>query len=243
MRRRFLLLGIALLFLVTSNFVTLIASSTHTFAQVAHTSVHIAAPTPTPDSNMTLQMAQQQQANIQIILNIISIMIVVYPILITMAALVLGFFGLRDLNTLKKQGQDLLEDIKKLQEEAAEKGTAIERTQEAIVYFALGDRFSNQNDTRKAIEAYKKAGNLLPNDPQINYVLGRIYSGFGYYEEATKSLEAVLAIEQQYPEAEMELGLAYRRRGDSEQGSDAEATRNQDYEKAIEHLQRAIELR
>src|SRR2546421_10407337 len=35
---------------------------------------------------------------------------------------------------LEKQGQDLLEDIKKLQVEAAEKKAMIERSQEALVY-------------------------------------------------------------------------------------------------------------
>jgi len=188
-------------------------------------------------------MAQQQETSIQTILNIINILIVVYPILITLAALLLGFFGFRGFRSLEKQGQDLLEDIKQLQVEAAEKKATIERTQEALVNLALGDRLSNQNDTRKAIEAYKKVGSLLPNDPQINYVLGRIYSGLGYFEEAIKSLEAALATGQQYPEAEMELGLAYRRRGEYQKGSDAEAKRNQDFEKAIEHLLRAIELR
>lgn len=207
--------------------------------------VHAMLPldTPTPDASATLQVAQQEEANIQTILSIINVLVVVYPVLITLAAVLVGFFGFRGFRTLEKQGQDLLEDIKKLQGEAAEKKAAIEHTQEALVYLALGDRLSNQNDTRKAIEAYKKVGSLLPNDPQINYVLGRIYSGFGYYEEAIKSFEATLAAEPQYPEAEMELGLAYRRRGEYQKGADAEAMRSQDYEKAIEHLRRAIELR
>jgi tetratricopeptide (TPR) repeat protein len=242
MQRRHLLLGITLLFMVSSGFVAII-SSTPAFAHVAHSSLYIANPTPTPDANAILQMAQQEVVNIQIILSIINILTIVYPILLTVAAVGLGFFGLRDLNTLKKQGQDLLEDIKKLQEEAKEKKVEIGSTQQALVYLALGDRFSNQKDTRQAIEAYKKAGNHLPNDPQINYVLGRIYSGFGYYEEAIRSFEAALAIDQQYPEAEKELGLAYRRLGEYRRGTDVEAMRNQDYAKAIEHLQRAIDLR
>jgi tetratricopeptide (TPR) repeat protein len=242
MQRRRLLLGITLLFMVASGCVAIIFS-TPAFAHVAHSSLYIDNPTPTPDANAILQMAQQEENNIQTILSTINILTIVYPILITVAAVVLGFFGLRDLNTLKKQGQDLLEDIKKLQEEAKEKKAEIGSTQQALVYLALGDRFSNQKDTRQAIEAYKKAGNLLPNNPQINYVLGRIYSGFGYYEEAIRSFEAALTIEQQYAEAEKELGLAYRRLGEYRRGADVEAMRNQDYEKAIKHLRRAIELR
>ncbi len=240
--------SIVLLFLVASSFLAIVPG-THVLAQVAHSAVYFASPTPTPtptptpDANMTLQMAQQEETNIQTILSIINVLIVVYPILITLAAVLVGFFGFRGFRTLEEQGQDLLEDIKKLQVEAAEKKGLIERSQEGLVYLALGDRLSNQNDTRKAIEAYKKASSLLPNDPQINYVLGRIYSGFGYYEDAIKSFKAALAVEQQYPEAEMELGLAYRRRGEYQQGADAEVMRSQDYERAIEHLRRAVELR
>jgi tetratricopeptide (TPR) repeat protein len=261
MQRRRLLLGIALLFLVTSGFVAII-SSTPASAHITHSSVYIAT---TPDADTTLQMAQQEEANIQTILSIINILVVVYPILITIAALVLGYFGLRDLRTFRQQGQELLEDIqkqqketlediqkqqeetlkdiKKLQGEAVEKQAEIGRTQQALVYLGLGDRYSNLNDTREAIKVYKKAGDLLPNHPQINHVLGRLYSAFGHYEEAIKSFEAAIAVEEQYPEAEMELGLAYRRRGEYRRGSDADTMRTQDYQKAIEHLQRAIELR
>ena len=41
----------------------------------------------------------------------------------------------------------------------------------------------------------------------------------------------------------MELGLAHRRHGDAQKGPDAEALRNTDYDQAIEHLKRAIDLR
>ncbi len=242
MRRRKLWWSIILLFLVASCFLALIPG-THVLANVAHNAVYLSGPTPTPDASTTLQMAQQEETSIQTILNIINILVVVYPILITLAAALLGFFGFRGFRTLEKQGQDLLEDIKKLQVEAAEKKETIERTQEALVYLALGDRFSNQNETREAIAAYKKAGSLLPSDPQINYVLGRIYSGIGYYDEAIRSFEAALATKPEFPEAEMELGLAYRRRGEYQKGPDAQAKRDQDYEKAIEHLLGATQLR
>lgn len=246
MQRRRLWWSIALLFLVASGVLAII-STTHVLAHVAHNPVDLASPTPTPDANTTLQQEETQIQSIlsiiQVILGYIGILVVVFPLLITGAAVGLGVFGFRGFRALEQQGRDLLEDIKKLQVEAAEKKATIERTQEALVFLALGDRLSNQNDTRKAMEAYKKAGDLLPNDPQINYVLGRIYSGFGYYEEAITSFEATLAVKPQYPEAEMELGLAYRRRGEYRRGSDADALRNQDYQKAVEHLQRALALR
>src|SRR2546423_10440324 len=40
------------------------------------------------------------------------------------------------------------------------------KVQRALTYIALGDRLLNQNEKRKAFEAYEKAGGLLPNDPQ-----------------------------------------------------------------------------
>jgi tetratricopeptide (TPR) repeat protein len=242
MQRRYLWWSIVLLFLLTSSILVIIPG-THVLARSAHASLYVGTPTPTPDASMTLQMAQQEENNIQTILSVINILVVVFPILIAIAGALLGFFGFRGFRELEKQGQELLEDIKKLQGEALEKKVTMERTQEALVYLALGDRLSNQNDTRRAIEVYKKVGSLLPNDPQINYVLGRIYSGFGYYEDAIKSFEASLTAQPEYPEAEKELGLAYRRRGEYQKGSNAEAARNQDYEKAIVHLERAISLR
>src|ERR1051326_4226883 len=264
MQRRYLWWSIALLFLVASSILAIIPG-TYVLAHGAHATLYVGTPTPTPDASSTLQMAQQEENNIQTILSIINILVVVFPILIAVAGALLGYFGFRGLRETEKEGKALLEniknsqqkvledikklqeeareDIKKLKEEAGEKKEMIERTQEALVYLALGDRLSNQNDTRKAIEAYKKAGSLLPGDPQINYVLGRIYSGFGYYEDAIKSFEASLAAQPEYPEAEMELGLAYRRRGEYQKGSDAEARRKQEYEKAIGHLERAISLR
>src|SRR6266571_2936165 len=120
MQRRHLWWSIALLFLVASSFLAIIPG-THVLAHVAHGSIYLSSPTPTPDANTTLQMAQQEETNIQTILNIINILVVVYPILITLAAVLVGFFGFRGFRALEKQGQELLEDIKKLQVEAVEK--------------------------------------------------------------------------------------------------------------------------
>lgn len=241
MQRRHLLLGMAVLIILVSSLMMIIPVS-HVYASIAHSAIRLVTPTPTPDASTTLQMAQQEETNIQSILSIINILVVVYPILITLAGVVLGVIGFRGYRSIEKQGQDLVDTIKKLEQEAEEKKAAIERTQNAIVYLALGDRLSNQKDMRKAIEAYKKAGSLLPSDPQINYVLGRIYSGAGYYEEAIQSFQAAIAAQPRYPEAEMELGLAYRRQGEYQQGPSAQTIRESDYEKAKEHLQRAIEL-
>src|ERR1700687_5365886 len=55
--------------------------------------------------------------------------------------------------------------INQIELKVDENQAILERTRDALIYFALGDRRPNQNETRKAIEAYKKAGSLLPNNP------------------------------------------------------------------------------
>ena len=93
------------------------------------------------------------------------------------------------------------------------------------------------------VQCPERRAELLPEAPQLNYVLGRNFSGAGYYEDAIKALEAALSVEPNFVEAQMELGLTYRRRGDAQEGPDAEALRKTHYDQAIDHLERAIKLR
>jgi tetratricopeptide (TPR) repeat protein len=241
MQRRYFWLFPAVLVLLFSSLLIFIPGS-HAMAVQVHAIMRLDTPTPTPDASTTLQIAQQEEANVQTILNFINILLIIYPTLLTLAVVVLGVIGFRGYRSFQKQAHEQVDEIKKLKMEAEEKKAIIERTQTALVYLALGDRLSNQRDTRQAIEAYKKAGSLLPEDPQINYVLGRIYSGIGYHEEAIIALQRAIAAQPHYAEAEKELGLAYRMRGDYQKGLNARELRKNDYERAKEHLQRAIEL-
>jgi tetratricopeptide (TPR) repeat protein len=242
MLRRFYWLFLAILVLLFSSLLIIIPDS-HALAVQAHALMQLDTPTPTPDASITLQMAQEEETNIQTILNFINILLVIYPLFLTVAVVVLGVIGFRGYRSFEKQAREQVDVINNLEREAEQKKKAIEHTQTAIVYLALGDRLSNQKEMRESIEAYKKVGSLLPDDPQINFVLGRIYSGAGYYEEAIQSFEAAIAVQASYPEAEMELGLAYRRRGEYQKGLNAQAIRESDYQKAKEHFLRAIELR
>jgi len=241
MRQRYFWVFLVVLIVLFSGII-LIFPGSHTMAAQAHTLRQLDTPTPTPDVSETLQTAQQADSNAQTILNFINILLVVYPLFLTLAVVVLGVIGFRGYRSFQKQALEQVDDIKQLKKEAEDKKVAIERLQTALVYLALGDRLANQKEMREAIDAYKKVGNLLPDVPQINFVLGRIYSGAGYYEEAIGSFEAAIAVQAQYPEAEMELGLAYRRRGEYQQGLHAQAKREGDYQKAKEHLLHAIEL-
>jgi tetratricopeptide (TPR) repeat protein len=191
-------------------------------------------------------------------------MLVLFPFLITVATIVLGVFGFRGfqdferkwdshlgevendwherLGKIENEWREHVNQINQLEQEAKDKQTALVRTQQALVYLGLGDRLYNQKDIKNAVAAYKKVASLLPDDPQINYVLGRIYSGAEYFDDAINSFEAALKVQPDLPEVEMELGLAYRRRGEYQKGPNEDALRTIDYAKAIEHLQRATEL-
>lgn len=123
-----------------------------------------------------------------------------------------------------------------------------ENTNKALAYLVLGNQLLEQKKNDEAIDVYERARTLLPDDEQINYIMGRIYSGIGHYDEALTLFEAAIRVNPDFAEAEMELGLAYRRRGEQQQGHDAEELsqedyRQKDYRQAILHLKRAVELR
>ncbi len=261
--RRHLLFGIVLLLILASGLL-LVIPVPHSLAYAVHNAPQFAPPTPTPDASQILDQAKQEETNIQTFLTIITIMLVLIPFLITVATIVLGVFGFRGfrdfeqkwdsrlgevenewrerLGKIENEWRDHVNQIHQLEQEAKDEQAALVRTQQALVYLGLGDRLYNQKDIKNAVEAYKKVASLLPDDPQINYVLGRIYSGAEYFDDAINSFEAALKVQPDLPEVEMELGLAYRRRGQYQKGPNEDALRTIDYAKAIEHLQRATEL-
>src|SRR5713226_7309511 len=210
MRRQYLLVGFAVLVIVASGLL-LILPVPHALAQVAQHAVSIAQPTPTPDANQVLDQAKQEETNIQTFLSILTIILVVFPLVVTVAGGVLGVFGLRGfrdfeqkwesrlgkvesewhdrLGKMESEWGDHVNQIQQLEQEAKDKQAAIVRTQQELVYLRLGDRLYNQKDLKNAVEAYKKVRSLLPDDPQINYVLGRIFSGAEYFDDAIESFE------------------------------------------------------
>ncbi len=263
MRRHYLLLSIGVLLILASGLL-LVMPGSHVRAHIAHAAPLKVQPTPSPDVNQVLDEAKQEETNIQTYLIIITIILVLFPLLITVASIVLGFFGVRGfrdfqkhwesrlgkvetewhdrLGKMENEWRDHLHQITQLEQEAKDKQTALVRTQQALVYLGLGDRLSNQKESKSAAQAYRKVKSLLPDDPQINYVLGRIFSSSGCFDDAIEAFEAALKVQNDLPEVEMELGLAYRRRGDYQKGSNADVRRTADYEQAIAHLQRATQL-
>ncbi len=116
-------------------------------------------------------------------------------------------------------------------------------TRTALIYLGMGDRLI-EKEPGEAVKIYRKVNELLPHDAQVNYALGRIYSGAGYYEDAIKSFEAALAARPaNLAQVLKEEGLAYRRRGDALQSGSGSTTVNVDYDRAIDCLERSIKER
>jgi tetratricopeptide (TPR) repeat protein len=235
MQRKHLLPAIALLAILFS--VLLIATS-GTRAQ-AHNTIVIDTPTATPDANQILNQANQATSQAQGTLNVISSILNLGSVFVGITAIAVALFttfGITYLNGYRKQ-------LSEEREEAIKRRTAMDNTLKAVVYLGLGDQLYNHDRKQEAVAFYRKVGSLLPEDSEINNSLGRIYSGTGYYDDAITAFKAALAVTPNFAEAEMELGLAYRRRGEAHKGPDAEALRNADYDEALVHLKRAIELR
>ena len=190
---------------------------------------------PTPDATAAVDAANNAVSRAQDLLSVINTYAAVLGVVLTFFALlaaVLGVLGIRSLGEVRSLEEKLRDNLKHVQEEVDKTRREGDKTRSALVYLGLGDRLLNQRDTDEALENYKKAGNLLPYDAQLQYVLGRVYSNAGDYESAITTLETAHPTDPlEQSRVEKELGLAYRRRSDKG-----------DYEIAEEHLKKAIVL-
>ncbi|HEX6552871.1 MAG TPA: tetratricopeptide repeat protein [Ktedonobacteraceae bacterium] len=241
MQRKRLLFAVTLLAILLSILVV-VAPGSHAMAR---TTIFIETPTATPDANQILNQANtvatqadHTATEAQNTLNVVNFVLALFSAIVAILGLVAGVlaaYAFRVINRYRKQLDEGQAEMVKIR-------TAMDNTQKAVVYLGLGDRLFSQGEKQKGVELYRKVGSLLPGDAEIHNALGRIYSGTGYYEDAIKSFETTLAADPNFAEAHMEIGLAYRRRGDTQKGPDAEALRKGDYNEAIAHLKRAIGL-
>ncbi|TMC36367.1 MAG: tetratricopeptide repeat protein [Chloroflexi bacterium] len=242
MQRKRLLFAVTLLAILLSILVMVVPGS----HAMARNTISIETPTATPDANQILNQANtvatqadHTATEAQNTLTVLNFVLALFSVIIGILGLASGAlvaYAFRVINRYRKQ-------LDEGQAEMVKMRTAMNNTQKAVVYLGLGDRLYNQDRKQEAVAIYRKAGSLLPGDAEIHNVLGRIYSGTGYYEDAIKSFETTLAADPNFAEAHMEIGLAYRRQGDAQKGPDAETLRKADYDKARIHLKRAIDLR
>ena len=94
---------------------------------------------------------------------------------------------------------------------AFKKSLAIEPN--ANTFNNLGNVLKDQNNTNKAIEAYKKAIMLKPNFAVAYYNIGSIYAEQNKFDKAIKAYKNSICIHPDYAEAYCNLGIAYKNIG------------------------------
>src|SRR5947209_8693229 len=241
-RKHLFLYAVALLAILLSTLLLLVP--------VSHASTHntivIATSIATPDANQILNQANQATSQAQNILNVIGIILTLFSLIVGILGVLAGIVtsvGIILIGRYRRQLNEERQQLSEEREETIKKRSDVDNTLKAVVYLGLGDRLYDQDKKQEAVAIYRKVGSLIAGDSEINYSLGRIYSGTGYYEDAIGTFQAALSVTPNFAEAEMELGLAYRRRGEAQKGPDAEKLRNADYDQAIVHLKRATDLR
>src|SRR5690348_13980337 len=138
MQRRYLWwVAVVLIITVLSGFLTVLPT-TQAIAYTSSAPILLDTPTPTPDASTILQMAQQEEVNIQTILTFIGIILVVFPALLAVASVVLGVVGFRGFNDFQKKGEAALAKVEEIKGKVDGYSTAIEHTQKAIAYMGLG---------------------------------------------------------------------------------------------------------
>jgi len=142
-----------------------------------------------------------------------------------------------DMTQKVQEIETVRQELDDLKQEVSEEFTA---AKQALVLLGVGNRFYNEGKRERAIELYEEARRLQPDDPHINYYLGRTYSNAADFDKAIKAFEKAVDARPNFAEAYMEMGLAYRRH--AENVSSAEE-RVAEYRLAERFLKRAIDLR
>jgi len=96
-------------------------------------------------------------------------------------------------------------------------------------HFNRGFAYNNSGDYQKAIESFKEAIRLKPDDVYVHFNLGLAYNNSGDYQKAIESFKEAIRLKPDDVYAHYNLGLAYSNSGD--------------YQKAIESFKEAIRLK
>jgi cytochrome c-type biogenesis protein CcmH/NrfG len=74
----------------------------------------------------------------------------------------------------------------------------------------LGHNFFDSNEPMKAIDAYDKALELQPNDPNVLTDQGVMYRRVGWYDKAIANFEKAIALDGGHQQSLYNLGVVYR---------------------------------
>ena len=78
---------------------------------------------------------------------------------------------------------------------------------------SLGFAYGKFKDRKKAIESYKEAIRLNPNDPDAQYNLGIIYGEMGNYPQALELFKETIRLKPDDADAHYGLGFTYMMMG------------------------------
>jgi tetratricopeptide (TPR) repeat protein len=157
----------------------------------------------------------------------------------------------QDLQEARQRFEDEIEkSSKRLEEENAHREMEFATLREslekstgnatlALSFLPLGEGQYKSGDFNGALDIYRRALALDPDNPIINYRLGYVATQSGRLEDAERYLQEALEIEPDFPPALATLGYVYRRRGEKmDEGIDRVVMLN----KAEQHLVRALKL-
>jgi len=117
--------------------------------------------------------------------------------------------------------------------------TTVAHSLQALSAMQLGEQQLRRNNIKGAIQVYRKAYALDPQNLSLNYFLGEAYVQDSQIEKGIEHLEQVLSTHADYAPTEAALGLALRIQGDQNADSGAQAML---YVQAEAHLLRALQL-
>lgn len=158
----------------------------------------------------------------------------------TIGAGILAFFGFSTLRDMQSSQERTRQYEKELHEKVDSFQKQIEEVKTALSYLIRGNQLVEDQKVDQAIEIFEKARNLRKHDPQINYDLGQAYSLKGLYTQAIDCFQTAVEADSLFPQAQFALGLNYRYRASKQHES---ALSEKDYEQAINHLKKALDLR
>ncbi len=138
---------------------------------------------------------------------------------------------------LRQHELDELRDELKRDSNALRQET--ERSSLAMSLLPLGERQYKAQDFEGALDTYRRALELDPNNLIIHYRLGYVHTQRGNLEQAEEHLMKALELEEDFAPALASLGYVYRRIGESMEEGDA---RDRMLNKAEGLLLRALEI-
>lgn len=126
-----------------------------------------------------------------------------------------------------------------VQESIAEQRQTTANASLALSLLPLGERQYLAQDYQGAIDTYKRALELDPNNPVIHYRLGYVYTQSGALDLAEKQMQRSLELDPNLSTSRAAMGYIYRRQGDAlEEG----IARDQKYNEAEQNFLQALEV-